>query len=99
MHPTFQLGPLDFPAYFTFLTLGYLLAVMLAWRESFKTTGVDPNKLLDLSIVMLIAGVLGARLLHVVAGAGSGRRGGPCGRGRVGPHHPRHPRHAGGVRH
>lgn len=67
MHPTFYLGPLDFPAYFTMLTIGYLLAVMLAWRESFKTPGVDPNKLLDLSIILLIAGLVGARLLHVIA--------------------------------
>ena len=67
MYPTFHVGPLEFPAYFTFLTFGYLLAVMLAWRESFKIDGVDPNKLLDLSIVLLITGLLGARLLHVVA--------------------------------
>lgn len=67
MHPTFHVGPLDFPAYFTFLTFGYLLAVMLAWRETFRTDGVDPNKLLDLSIVLLITGLLGARLLHVIA--------------------------------
>lgn len=67
MHPTFHLGPLDFPAYFTFLTFGYLLVVMLAWRETFRTTGVDPNKLLDLSIVVLIAGLVGARIMHVIA--------------------------------
>ena len=67
MHPTFHLGPLDFPAYFTFLTFGYLIVVMLAWRESFKVEGVDPNKLLDLSIVVLIAGLLGARIMHVLA--------------------------------
>ncbi len=67
MYPTFYLGPLDFPAYFTMLTIGYLLAVMLAWKETFKIPGVDPNKFLDLSIIMLITGLIGARLLHVVA--------------------------------
>jgi phosphatidylglycerol---prolipoprotein diacylglyceryl transferase len=67
MHPTFHLGPLDFPAYFTFLTIGYMLGVLLAWRESWKVPGVDPNKLLDMSIILLIAGLLGARMLHVVA--------------------------------
>lgn len=67
MHPTFELGPLDFPAYFTFLTIGYLLAVLLAWRESFKLPDMDPNKVLDLSILMLITGLLGARILHVLA--------------------------------
>jgi phosphatidylglycerol:prolipoprotein diacylglycerol transferase len=67
MHPTFHLGPLDFPAYFTLLTIGYMLATLLAWRESWKIEGVDPNKFLDLAIVLLIAGLLGARLLHVIA--------------------------------
>jgi len=67
MHPTFHLGPLDFPAYFTLLTIGYMLATLVAWRESWKVEGVDPNKFLDLAIVLLIAGLLGARLLHVVA--------------------------------
>ncbi len=55
MHPTFHLGPLDFPAYFTLLTIGYMLATLLAWRESWKIEGVDPNKFLE------------ARLLHVIA--------------------------------
>jgi len=67
MHPTFHLGPLDFPAYFTLLTLGYLAVVMLAWRETLKTNVVDSNKLLDLAIVLLLAGLLGARILHVIA--------------------------------
>ena len=67
MYPTFHLGPLDFPAYFTLLTVGYLIVVILAWRETFRMEGVHPNKLLDLSIVVLIAGLLGARILHVLA--------------------------------
>lgn len=67
MHPTFYLGPLEFPAYFTFLTIGYLAAVMLAWRQTFKTSDIDPNKLLDLSVVLLVGGLVGARLLHVIA--------------------------------
>ena len=67
MHPTFHLGPLDFPAYFTLLTIGYMAATLLAWREAWRMDGVDPNKFLDLAIVMLISGLLGARLLHVIA--------------------------------
>lgn len=67
MHPTFHLGPLDFPAYFTLLTIGYLLAVLLAWKETFRIPGVDPAKFLDLSILLLIAGLIGARILHVLA--------------------------------
>ncbi len=67
MHPTFYLGPLEFPAYFTFLTIGYLLATMLAWRETFRNPGVDPNKMLDLAILLLLTGLLGSRILHVIA--------------------------------
>ncbi len=67
MHPTLHLGPLDFPSYYTMLTIGYLLAVLLAFREAQRNPGVDPNKFLDLSIILLIAGLFGARLLHVLA--------------------------------
>ena len=68
MHPVFYLGPLEFPAYFTFLTLGYTLAVLLAHRESLKIPHlVSPVKLIDLSMILLFAGLLGARIMHVLA--------------------------------
>lgn len=67
MFPTFDLGFIEFPAYFTFLMVGYTFVVLLAHRDVLKRGGVDGNRLLDLALVMIIAGIVGARLLHVVA--------------------------------
>lgn len=60
------LGRLDFPAYFTLLLLGFLFAILIAQRET-RRRGLDPNAIIDLGIWVLIAGILGARLLHVLA--------------------------------
>ncbi len=66
MNPTFDLGPISFPSYFTMLTIGFMLAIWLAWREAGRID-VDQNKLLDLSLIALIGGLIGARILHVIA--------------------------------
>ena len=65
MYPTFHLG-IDFPAYFTLLMVGYVLVVRLAVRDG-ERSGLNPNDLLDLSLVLLAAGIIGARALHVIA--------------------------------
>ncbi len=65
MHPTFHLG-IDFPACFTLLMVGCTLVVRLAHRDAARW-GIDGNHLLDLSLVLLAAGIIGARVLHVVA--------------------------------
>lgn len=54
------------PTYFLAIALGFVGAVRLAWREAVDM-GIDRQKFLDFAIWMLIAGVLGARLMHVVA--------------------------------
>lgn len=66
MHSTFTVFGIDFPAYYTFLMVGYTIVVMLAHREALKT-GIDGNSFLDLALVLLLAGLIGARLLHVAA--------------------------------
>lgn len=65
MYPTFHLG-LDFPAYFTLLMVGYVIVVRLAVRVGVRQ-GMNQNHLLDLALVLLAAGIVGARALHVVA--------------------------------
>ncbi len=62
----FEIGDFTLPSYYTLLTLGFLAAVFLAWREA-PRKGIDPDDLLDMALYALIAGLLGARLLHVVA--------------------------------
>lgn len=66
MHPVFHVGPIEFPAYFTLLMVGYTLAVLLGAREG-ERQGLDYNRLLDLGLILLVAGIVGARALHVVA--------------------------------
>ncbi len=66
MHPVFHVGPIEFPAYFTLLIVGYTLVVLLGAREG-ERLGLDYNRLLDLGLILLAAGIVGARALHVVA--------------------------------
>lgn len=66
MIPTFELGPLTFPAYFTLLTIGFMFAFWLGWKEA-PRVGVDQNQMLDLSLLVLVLGLVGARVLHVIA--------------------------------
>lgn len=45
--------------------IGFCAAFYVAWREA-RHDGLDPNRMLDLSLLMLLAGILGARLMHVL---------------------------------
>lgn len=60
-------GDLHFsvPAYTTFLLLGFVLAVWIAHREVVRL-GLDRQKFMDFAIWMLIVGVLGSRIMHVL---------------------------------
>ncbi|MCH2110929.1 MAG: prolipoprotein diacylglyceryl transferase, partial [Polyangiaceae bacterium] len=62
----FELFGTGFPAYFVLLLLGFLLATALgtAWA---RRIGQNADAVVDLGLSMLIFGVLGARLLHVLA--------------------------------
>lgn len=67
MHPELiRIGELSLPSYYTMITVGFLLLMYLSWRES-KRVGIDPDDTLDLGLYMLLFGLIGARLLHVVA--------------------------------
>lgn len=60
------LGLVPFSSYFTFLFLGFFVAVLVVQREA-RRRGVDPALGVDLGLWVLFAGLLGARLLHVLA--------------------------------
>lgn len=66
MHPAFDIGLTQLPAYFTLLMVGFTLAILLAHREGLKK-GLDGNTILDLGLLMLVCGLVGARILHVLA--------------------------------
>lgn len=62
----FTLFDVPFPSYFVLLLTGFLFATAVGalWA---KRIGHDPDVVVDLGIAMLLAGVAGARLLHVLA--------------------------------
>jgi phosphatidylglycerol:prolipoprotein diacylglycerol transferase len=61
-----QIAGQPLPAYFLLLMTGFLLAIGLAVRWA-KRTGVDKDGVIDLGLYAIIWGVVGGRLLHVVA--------------------------------
>ena len=62
----FNLFGIGFPAYFVLLLSGFLFATALA-AISARRIGENPDVLVDLGLAMLLAGVVGSRLLHVFA--------------------------------
>ena len=60
------IGKVTFPSYFTLLAVGFGFAILLTWRES-KRLDINPDRIIDLNLYMIIFGVIGARVLHVIA--------------------------------
>ncbi|WP_438020957.1 prolipoprotein diacylglyceryl transferase [Sorangium sp. So ce315] len=62
----FRLLDVAFPAYFLLLLTGFLFATAVGalWA---RRIGEDPDVIVDLGLACLLAGVVGGRLLHVVA--------------------------------
>lgn len=59
------LGPLAIRWYGFFITLGILLGIQWAIAEA-KRRGLDPDKLLDMTVWLVVAGLVGARLVYVL---------------------------------
>ena len=59
-------GEVSFPAYFTLLTIGFGLAMILTVRES-RRLGMDHERILDTNLWMVVWGIIGARVLHLIA--------------------------------
>jgi phosphatidylglycerol:prolipoprotein diacylglycerol transferase len=56
----------SFPSYFVLLLTGFVFAGIAAATLTRKH-GLDPDVLIDINLAMLLAGVVGARILHVLA--------------------------------
>ena len=65
MHPSFDLGLTSLPAYFTLLMVGITAGILLAHKESVRR-GMDGNILLDLGLLMMACGLIGARILALM---------------------------------
>lgn len=72
MHPTLLaftlplVGEVVFPAYFTLLTIGFAAAIWLTTRRA-RVIGMDEARVLDTNLWMFAWGLVGARVLHLVA--------------------------------
>lgn len=60
-----QLGPLAIRWYGFFIALGVLFGAIWATNEAEKR-GLDSEKLLDMAVYLVIAGIIGARLVYVL---------------------------------
>jgi len=61
----FKLGPLTIYSYGVLLAASYLLGLRLAMARG-KRWGLDPNRVLDLGIYIIVAALVGAKLLLVI---------------------------------
>jgi phosphatidylglycerol:prolipoprotein diacylglycerol transferase len=68
--------------YGVLIAIGFAAGIALAWRQA-QRQGLDGGRVLDLSFWILIAGLLGARLLYVVVNASAFAR--ACTSGDGGP--------------
>jgi len=65
MHPVLiKFGPIVLYSYGAMVALGFALAIFLMYRNACRF-GLDRDQLIDLAIVMLVFGIVGARMLYV----------------------------------
>ena len=62
----FELFEVAFPSYFVLLLTGFIFAGIAA-AVTTRREGLDPDVMIDLNLAMLLGGVVGGRLLHVLA--------------------------------
>ena len=66
MHPIlFRIGPFTLHTYGVFMAVAFLSGIGLSMREA-RRVGENPNKVLDLCFYVVIAAIVGARILYVL---------------------------------
>ena len=66
MHPDFfHLGPLDIHTYGVFVALGFAAGLYVATRRA-RAAGLDPDLINNLSLWLILAGMGGAKLFHII---------------------------------
>ncbi len=67
MHPVaFQFGPLTIHWYGILIAVGFLAGVWTAGRRGLRY-GLDPHRISDLAMWLLVGAIVGARALHVIS--------------------------------
>jgi len=66
MFPTLlKIGPFTVHAYGLMIAIGFLIAVVMVQRDG-KKVGIDPRAVSDMAFWLLVLGVGGSRLLHIL---------------------------------
>jgi phosphatidylglycerol:prolipoprotein diacylglycerol transferase len=66
MHPDlFSLGPVTIHTYGLFLATGFFAGLLVATRLG-RYQGIDPQKIMDMGFIMIIAGLIGSRLMYCI---------------------------------
>jgi phosphatidylglycerol---prolipoprotein diacylglyceryl transferase len=66
VHPEFiRLGPLDIHTYGVFVAIGFIVGLAVATRRA-RHEGIDPERITDLGAWLIIAGMLGGKLFHII---------------------------------
>ena len=70
MHPILiKIGPLTIHTYGVMIASGFLLGLALAVKQAKKQL-IEPDKIVDLGFYVLLAAIIGSRLLFVIINAG-----------------------------
>jgi phosphatidylglycerol---prolipoprotein diacylglyceryl transferase len=70
MHPILlKLGPLNVYSYGVMVALGFALATAFVYMRA-PTFGIDRDNVVDLMILMLVSGIVGARLFYILQNIG-----------------------------
>ena len=66
MHPIFiRLGPLDIHTYGVLVAMGFIIGLAVAGRRA-RSEGIQAEQISDLGIWLIIAGMLGGKLFHII---------------------------------
>jgi phosphatidylglycerol:prolipoprotein diacylglycerol transferase len=66
VHPIFiRLGPLDIHTYGVLVAIGFIVGLAVAGRRA-RSEGIQPEQISDLGIWLIIAGMLGGKLFHLI---------------------------------
>lgn len=66
MHPVIlKIGAFELRSYGLMLAISFLAGIYISVRRA-KKKGIDPNQIMDLSVIIIISAILGSRLLYVL---------------------------------
>ncbi len=61
----FQIGNFEIHSYGLALAISFLIGIYFSMYRA-KKQGIDPNKIVDLSVIIIISAILGSRFLYVI---------------------------------